>query len=178
LNGPGRGVNGFGRHFARGAFDRSGEYRGGEWDGLGWPYYDYYWNLPADNEAGYQQRPNSIIVMPIEGVQSADPPVQPEIHEYSWPSSSDLTVATPNREVRVAVAPPRPGSDAEPCPSFSIVSKDGTVFRARALWVQDSIVHFTTVDGSVGQLPLGGVDRESTHRANAEHNLSLPLPGW
>ena len=181
LNGSGRGVNGFGRHFGRGAFDRSGEYRGGGWDALGWPYYDlgYNWNLPADSEAGYQQQqPNSIVVMPIEGVQSADPPVQPEIHEYSWPNSGDLSVTTPNQEVRIAVAPLRPGSGADPSSLFSIVSKDGTVFRARALWVQDGIVHFTTVDGSVGQLPLDGVDRERTHQANAERNLKLPLPGW
>ena len=178
LNGSGRGVNGFDRRFGRGAFDRSGEYRGGGWDGLGWPYYDlgYNWNLPADGEAGYQQQQPNSIVMPIEGVHSADTPVQPEIHEYSWPSSADLSVISPNQEVRISVTPTRPGSD--PSPLFSIVSKDGTVFRARAVWVQDSIVHFTTVDGGVGQLPLHGVDRESTHQANAERNLKLPLPGW
>jgi len=179
FNGSGRGVNGFRRNFGRGAFGGSGGFRNSEWNDFGWPYFDLddYFNLPPDCEAGNQLQPNSIVVMPIEGVQPVDPPAQPEIHEYSWPSPGDLPVTTPNLEGRIAVAPPRPASDG-PGPLFSIVSKDGTVFRARALWVQVSIVHFTTVDGGVGQLPLDGVDRESTHQANADRNLKLPLPGW
>jgi hypothetical protein len=104
--------------------------------------------------------------MPYQEVEAPAPPVQSEIHEYSWPISGDYSGATAN------------GPIADPSPLFSIVSKDGTVAHARALWIQDSIVHFTTVDGSGGQLPLDAVDRESTHRANAEHNLRLPLPGW
>jgi hypothetical protein len=180
LNGSDRGVNGFGSNLGRGGFRRSGEFRGDDWNGLGGPYYDPggYYNLPGFNEAGDQPEANPIGVMPYQGVEAAALPVQPEIHEYSWPSSGDVSVVTPNQEVQAAGATPRPGSTADPSPLFAIVSKDGTVCHARALWVQDSIVHFTTADGSGGQLPLDGIDRESTRRANAEHNLRLPLPGW
>jgi hypothetical protein len=159
---------------------RSGEFRGGDWNGLGGPYFDTggYCGWPGISEAGDQPQANPIQFMPYQEVEAAAPPVQPEIREYSWPSSGDLSGATPNQEVQVAGAQPRPGSGADPSPLFTIVSKDGTVSRARVLWVQDSMVHFTAADGSGGQLPLDGVDRESTHRANAEHNLRLPLPGW
>ena len=81
------------------------------------------------------------------------PPVRSEIREYHW---SD---------------PP-----GNPNAAFSIVSKDGTIYRAALVWVQDNTVHFSTPEGTSLELPLASVDRERTNQANAEQNLKLQLP--
>jgi len=159
VNGSDSHLNRFANDFGRTGLGRSSERRGGgECNGCGGPYPDYgdYGYLPGDGQAEYQPQGNPSLVIPAQEVQPEPSlPVQPEIHEYQWPGVSGETGSL-----------------------FSIISKDGTVYRARAVWLQDSIVHFTNADGGGGQLPLDGVERESTRRANAELNLKLPLPGW
>jgi hypothetical protein len=75
------------------------------------------------------------------------------VQEYSWPDSGSGSVT-----------------------AFAIVSKDGTVHRAIAVWVQDDNLCFTTPTGIGQQLPLNEVDGKATTRINAELKLKLPMP--
>jgi hypothetical protein len=75
------------------------------------------------------------------------------VREYSWPDSGS----------RGATA-------------FAIVSKDGTVHRAIAVWVQDDSLCFTTPNGIGEHLALNDVDGKATTRINAELKLKLPMP--
>ena len=75
------------------------------------------------------------------------------MREYHWPSS---------------------GSDRGA--QFSIVLKDGTVYRATTVWVQDDTVCFTAPDGTSGRVSVISVNREDTQRANAAMHLAFWLP--
>ena len=169
--GRGMGFSGnFGRAANRGGFGSNFERRGFGWSrgfndfsgygDFGWyggPYYGDY-GYPANYGEGYPSPLNIIVVppfreAPVEPPPPPPPPPRPEMHEYSWPNSG-----------------------GNPDAAFSIVLKDGTVHRAAAVWVQDNTVCFITPEGTGGQLPLTSVDREDTHRANAEQNLKLSLP--
>jgi hypothetical protein len=126
----------------------------------GYPgYYSNYYPDPFyQTDEGYQQTPNVVIVMPQ--VQAPEPPpppptpAQPVMHEYHWPdTAASLLPAT-----------------------FSLVSRNGTVQFALAVWVQDNELRFTALDGTIGRLPLATVDRDATERLNAEKHLKLRLP--
>jgi hypothetical protein len=82
------------------------------------------------------------------------PPIQPETREYQWPASASDSSAT----------------------TFSIVSKDGQVQLATAVWVQDNALCYFTPDGRKGRIQIGSVDRQSTRQRNAENHLNLWLP--
>ena len=121
---------------------------------LGWGYsatFDGY------GDAGYSGQYQIPIIMVMPEPRSytppPPPPVQPELHKYTWPES---------------------GSD--PAALFSIVSKDGIVHTAVAVWVQSDIVHYITPEDHDGRLALDSVDREATHSANAAKHLVLALP--
>jgi len=123
------------------------------------PYYDENGYLGNYSEAGFHF-PTKVSVgigvfwPEVPAVPPSPPqPMRSELREYHWPGS------TGNRTV-----------------AFSIVGNDATVHPAIAVWVQDSMVCFTTTGGAGGQLPLAAVDRERTRRANAEQHLTLPLP--
>jgi len=125
------------------------------YDGLGWsgyPYFGDYGYLPGYNHPGDQSPAANIVVEPVQN-WAPDPPARPTVHEYQWPTSED-----------------------NPAAVFSIVTKDGTVHRAIAVWAQDGAVCFFTPEGAGGQLPIGTVDRERTQQLNAAHRLKLPLP--
>ena len=129
----------------------------GECADLGWDcdwYYGSDYGYPATYGEGYPSGLN-IIVTPSQQapVEPPPPPVQSEMREYQWPSS---------------------GSD--PGAAFSIVLKDGTVYRATTVWVQDNTACFTTSDGTRGQVSVTRVNREDTQRANAAQHLALSLP--
>jgi hypothetical protein len=59
--------------------------------------------------------------------------------------------------------------------TFSIVATNGTVYLATMVWVEGGNVHFNSVDGGVGQIPLSSVSRSLTETANAQKNLNLRL---
>ena len=169
--GMGRGV-GFSGNFGRGpnraGFGRKrngfGWSRGvsyfGECVDMGWDC-DWYRNssdygYPANYGEGYASGLNIIMTpfqqAPVEPPPPPPSPVQSEMREYHWPSS---------------------GSD--PGAPFSIVLKDGTVYRATTLWVQDNTVCFIAPDGTGGQVSVSSVNREDTQRANAALHLAFRL---
>jgi hypothetical protein len=84
-----------------------------------------------------------------------DPPPAPaEVREYRWPNDP----------------PNKPGS------AFSIVAKDGTIYRADMVCVVNDAVRFFTPEGSELELALANVDRARTREANAGQSLKLQLP--
>jgi len=121
-------------------------------------YSDYYpdFGYPTD-DYGYQPQPNFVVVTPQ--IQAPEPPLpppppaQPVIREYHWPDAGSTPSAT-----------------------FSLVSKDGVVRLALAVWAQDNELRFTALDGASGRLSLDAVDRDATARLNAEKHLTLRLP--
>ena len=125
---------------------------------MGWLYSDFY-NDYSDSwfyghDEPYDFHPNLALVMPEqEPVSPPPPPVMPVVREYSWPDS---------------------GSDG--ATAFAIVSKDGTVHRAIAVWVQNDSLCFTTPQGIGQQLSLNEVNGKATTRLNAELKLKLPMP--
>jgi hypothetical protein len=121
------------------------------------PFYDSgYAGYYAD---GYQPQPSpsTTIMMPQPTMPQAPPPPAPparsEVREYKWPASN-----------------------SDPSAAFSIVLKDRRLESAVAVWVQDNSVHYVAPDGRHGRLPLDSVNREETHRRNAEKHLYLWLP--
>jgi hypothetical protein len=50
---------------------------------------------------------------------------------------------------------------------------DGSVVRAVAVWVQDSVLHYREADGESRQVSLHAIDRATTRRVNAENGLTL-----
>jgi hypothetical protein len=76
------------------------------------------------------------------------------MHEYAWPNDGNNRQST-----------------------FSIVSRDSSVYRALAVWVQDNQVRYTAADGRPGRIAPAAIDCGATNRLNAEKNLKLWLPG-
>jgi len=172
--GGGHGVAGPASSAARSGFSQGrgtrsfnrGDYRGyNRYSDLGWLYSDYYgdyWGLGWGWD--YQEfpfhspdydnalRPELPLVVPAQEQAPPPPPAEPVIHEYSWPDSG------------------RAGASA-----FAIVSKDGTVHRALAVWVQDDNLCFTTPNGGGRRLSLNDIDGPATTRMNAELKLKLPM---
>jgi len=121
-----------------------------------------YWGacdpLYAGNYGGDYASPSvsvaipQVVAPPLAAVPS--PPVRPEVHEYHWPSSPSDSSAT----------------------TFSIVSKDGRVQSASAVWVQDDALGYVTPDGSESRMPMDSIDRQATRQRNAEKQLKICLP--
>jgi len=120
------------------------------------PSYANYWDL-SRNAVDCVLQPVAIVPMPVPQTPVPElpppPPATPVVHEYSWPESS--------------------GDGGK---AFAIISKNGTVQPAIAVWVQGDRLCFITPDGISRQLPLDEVDRQSTTRINSELKHNLPLP--
>jgi hypothetical protein len=107
----------------------------------------------------YPAQPSVVVVMP-QVVASPTPPEQPpppiqsETREYHWPSS---------------------GNDSSPT-TFSIVSKNGRIQSASAVWVHDDTLSYITPDGREGRMPIDSIDREGTCQRNAQKELNFCLP--
>jgi len=82
------------------------------------------------------------------------PPVTPEIHEYSAPVG------------------PTPETESA---TFVIVLKDGRTLSATAVTIQGGALQMVEPDGEHRRVPLDSIDREATRRRNAERNLRLQL---
>lgn len=146
-----------GSNFRRGGF---GGWGFGGYVGSGWPpspFNDGYGHSVDYGEQVSQNQVTIVLVMPYQQVPVAPPPpplpIRSETREYNWPAS-----------------------DSDPGAVFSIVSKDGSVRQAIAVWTQDTTLCFTAPDGTGGQLPISSVHRESTYRVNTEKKLRLSLP--
>jgi hypothetical protein len=98
-----------------------------------------------------------VIVMPPQAPPPPPPPPpdppRPVTHEYDWPA--------PVHDVGNV---------------FTLVSRDGTVRLAIAVWVQDGMLNYIAQDRTAGRTRLDTIDREATLRLNAEKKLSLELP--
>jgi len=130
-----------------------------------WGYDKFpYWGYACDPyyasyDSGYPTPSFTItvpqVVTPQALAQPASPtPVRPEVHEYHWLSSGSDTSAI----------------------SFSIVSKNGGVESAIAVWVQDDTLCYVTLDGGQRRVPIVSIDRQATSRGNAEKQLYFWLP--
>jgi len=115
-----------------------------------------YWDqayAPACNET---QSPQVIVVAPPAPPSPPPPPPEPArlvTHEYNWPDAAKSGAG-----------------------HFALVSSDGSVRFAVAVWVQDGRLQYTQTDGTAGSAPLDTIDREATRRLNAENRLSFSLP--
>ena len=107
-------------------------------------------------QEGNQTSPNMVMLPMQAPVQPLPPPqpARPVMQIYHWAESG-----------------------GDPQANFSIVSRDGVVHQAAAVWLQDSDVRYTTANGGAGRMALAAVDCEATNRLNAQHQLSLRLPG-
>jgi hypothetical protein len=155
----------FSRNSDRRWRDRSdfGDYnRYSDLGGLYPDYYGDYWGSSLyghddylyGHDDHYDFHPDVALVTPAqEPVSPPPPPATPVVLEYSWPDSGSGSAT-----------------------AFAIVSKDGTVHRALAVWLQDESLCFTTPQGIGQQLPLTQVDGKATTRINAELKLKLPMP--
>jgi hypothetical protein len=74
-------------------------------------------------------------------------------HEYNWPAPAN-----------------------EAAQVFSLVSRNGTVQFAIAVWMQDDVLHYVAPDLSLGRTGLDAIDRDATRRLNAQSGLNLWLP--
>jgi hypothetical protein len=125
--------------------------------GFPWFIGDYGYGYP-----GYAPAPSVVVVQqpPLYFLlpQTPSAPPKPEIHEYHQP--------TP--------IPAQPLADDTQ--AFAIVLKDGSVYSAIAVTVQDSGLHYVEPDGGHRLVSLDRVDREATRRLNLERKLQLQLP--
>ena len=122
------------------------------------------WGFPASygdfgQSNGYDERqaPQIIVVVPQPEAPPPPPPPPPDppravIHDYNWPAADNAAAS-----------------------AFSLVSTDGKVRFAIAVWLQGGILHYIAVDHTVAQLRLDTIDREATHRLNAQGGLTLRL---
>lgn len=117
---------------------------------------------PDNYGDSYAVLPSAIVAMPA--IQQADALPQPtpasaparsEMREYHWPSSN---------------------SENSSATTFSLVSKDGRVQSAIAVWVQGNALCYYTPDQSTGRMPIDSIDREATRQLNAGKHLNLWLP--
>jgi hypothetical protein len=110
---------------------------------------------------------------------------------YSYPVAS-LTIALPQVEAPQPPAPPPPpprarlvvneyhwppSGDKPSAATYSIVSKDGRVESATAVWVQGDALCYVKPGGGQGRTPIVSIDRQHTRQRNAEKQLEFSLPG-
>jgi hypothetical protein len=134
-------------------------YAGNGYGGLGFSgqYPDSGW--AAEYGDGDQAVP-LVLMMPVQAPPEPEPPppppepARPVMHEYNWTDSA-----------------------GNPAARFSIVSGNGAVHQAVAVWVQGNEVRYTMAGGSTGSVAAAAVDCGATDRLNARDNLKLVLPG-
>jgi hypothetical protein len=164
------GVGRFGGRNQRGGFGGFG-FRGLGFGGLGFGGLGYGWDLDyGSGFGGYpfyegswfpkqygnegQASPGVMLMQAPTPPLPPPEPARPAMQIYHWPE----TVANPQA-------------------IYSIVSRDGVVRHAVAVWVQDNEVRYTAANGAAGRVGLAAIDCGATGRLNAEQQLSLRLPG-
>ena len=120
--------------------------------------YLYGGDYPSYGDGNQVEPPGIMVVMPQFPTFSPPPPPPPpirsETHEYQWPDSG--------------------GGNAS-ATAFTIVSRDGRVESAIAVWVQNKVVFYVAPDGSRRHMQIDLVDQEATRRQNAAKKLTLTL---
>jgi hypothetical protein len=61
-------------------------------------------------------------------------------------------------------------------PIVLIASKDGSVYAARAWWVEEETLHFVSTAHELRKVRLAQVDRALSDRLNRERGVELTLP--
>ncbi len=117
-------------------------------------YYGYRWDSEC---AGDYYAPQQSIVV----VTAAPQPHTPA------PASTPSTPAAVMHEYRW----PNPGEDSGT--EFAIVSNDGAIQHAVAVWLQDGWICFVTPEGTARQLSPAEVDRQKTAQMNGQKKLKL-----
>lgn len=127
-----------------------------------WGYASDPYFYPGKYPDPYSLPPGPSVAMPViqKAAESSPPiptpaPPKPEMHEYHWPSSS---------------------SDSNSTTAYSIVSKDGRVLLAAAVWIEGSTLCYYTPDHTTGRILIDSIDRQETHRRNLQQKLNLRLP--
>jgi hypothetical protein len=162
---PGFGAGGSAAGRAGNTLNRGGNHRpgltGAGYGAYGWSYPGFYgdYGWPGTYDDEYQASPGVVVVMPVLPPPEAPPPPPPDparpvMHEYNWPDD---------------------GGDRRE--TFSIVSRDSSIHQAFAVWVQDSELRYTAVDGSTGRMTPAAIDCNASERLNAEKKLKVWLPG-
>jgi hypothetical protein len=156
----GRGFGGAGR-FAGNRFDRGfnnfNNVGFGGWLGYGG------WGFPlVDDYYGAQPSPNVIVPVTINFPTPPAPPPPP-------PDPARLAV-------RTYVWSDADANANQPANTFAIVTKDGAMRSAIAVWMDGNQLHYKATEGGGGRVPLDAIDRAATLRANAQRGLKLPLP--
>ena len=123
----------------------------GSW---GWGYPGY---SPSYGCGEGPQNPQVVVVAPPQSEPAPTPPprvepARPVTHEYKWPAADNRLGA------------------------LGVVSKDGTVRLAVAMWTQDGMLHYVTKDGVAERIAIDALDHEAMRRLNAENRLPTPLP--
>jgi hypothetical protein len=160
----GRGFDGVGRfgfggnRFSRG-FNNFNNFGFGGWLGYGG------WGFPlVDDYYGYggQQSPTVVVPVTINFPTPPPPPPPP-------PEPARLAV-------RTYVWADADASANQPANTFAIVTKDGAMRSAIAVWAEGSQLHFKAAEGGSGRVPLDAIDRAATLRINSQRGLKLSLP--
>lgn len=159
--GGGMGFRGGGLgHFAGNRWGRTSR---GQWGQSGWGQSGYggLYGFPAAyNDTDADEQPPAVLVLPINVVPPEPPPPpppppvppRPVISEYHWPDTG-----------------------APSATSFAIISRDGAVRYAIAVWAQDGLLCYTDPGGASVHIAFNAIDREATERVNAERGLKLWL---
>jgi hypothetical protein len=119
----------------------------------GYPFYEGSW-FPKQYGNEGQASPGVMLMQAPTPPLPPPEPARPAMQIYHWAETG-----------------------ANPQATYSIVSRDGVVRHAVAVWVQDSEVRYTAANGAAGRVALAAIDCGATGRLNAEQQLSLRVPG-
>jgi hypothetical protein len=119
----------------------------------GYPFYEGSW-FPKQYGSEGQASPGVMLMQAPPPPLPPPEPARPAMQIYHWAETG-----------------------ANPQAIYSIVSRDGVVRHAVAVWVQDNEVRYTAANGAAGRVGLAAIDCGATGRLNAEQQLSLRLPG-
>ena len=119
----------------------------------GYPFYEGSW-FPKQYGSEGQASPGVMLMQAPTPPLPPPEPARPAMQIYHWAETG-----------------------ANPQAIYSIVSRDGVVRHAVAVWVQDNEVRYTAANGAAGRVGLAAIDCGATGRLNAEQQLSLRLPG-
>lgn len=127
----------------------------------GYPAFPYALPAYGWGPAAYPAQPDMVVVQVVspperEVVEPPARPVESTIREYDWPEEE-------------------PAARHEPA-YFVIALRDQKVIQARAVWVQQSELHYFTPEGAHRQLSIDEVEPEATRNLNREQGLNLQLP--
>jgi hypothetical protein len=138
---------------------------------VGGYYPDYPPQPPAQVTIVNQAAPPPQII--INNQVPPQEPAKPVVREYgpdSWKGSA----------VSVYEAPVSQAAEGRPIETaatvYLIAFRDGVIYPAIAMWVEEDTLHYITKDGKPNKASMALVDREFSRKLNHERGLEIPLP--